>query len=143
SGTVELIGSGYRRAAGPAASGGAARCGGGAPCGGAGSSSRTTAPAARPVAAPEPAAAGASPRATMPATSDSLTSRRNSASTKPTATTSTRYQNDGASALVNASITPVLRGSGRAWTAAGVRLEALPPEPAGAPANTPARLSAS
>ena len=36
------------------------------------------------VGAPEPSAARASPRATMPATSESLTSRRKSASTKPT-----------------------------------------------------------
>ncbi|MNW60960.1 hypothetical protein D3C74_389870 [compost metagenome] len=42
---------------------------------------------------------------------------------------------------MNASITPVLTGSGRAWTAAGVRLDASPPPVAAPPGMTSARLA--
>ena len=86
----------------------------------------------------------ASPRATMPATEDSLTSLRNSARTKPRASSGTRYQNAGASASANASTTPVCVGSGRSATMAGVS-DSGPPgaDPAGASAKTGASRSAS
>ena len=79
----------------------------------------------------------------MPATSESLITGRKTASTRPTATSGTRYQNDGASESAYASITPDLNGSGSCWTAAGVRLASDPAPPPGAPAKTPCRLSVS
>ncbi|CPU65226.1 Uncharacterised protein [Mycobacteroides abscessus] len=75
-----------------------------------------------------------------------MTSRRNSASTNPTRTSGTRYQNAGASASVNASTTPVWIGSGSCCTSSGVSEEPSAPAgaaPPGTPAKTPSRLSAS